>query len=194
MKKYNRYEICEEEVKGGFESLIQLSINYSEDKDIFEDYVCYVNNEHDSVFYEILHTGADHEIYSYVICQDYSYRLLQRQKSIITLCNQQADINEIREKIKDLKDYLKKYYSRLDKKIVAQLKSNIKNYSKEVIDLNSLLIMKDLDERTNSNNWVDAHQGLLKSMKVGASFDPKGKKFKLDFSSLKRIKNKKKKR
>lgn len=189
MKKYSCYEICAEEVKEGFESLIQKSRNYSDDKYIFENYLYCVNQEHDIVFYELLY-NKDREIMDFVTCKDYAYRLLQRQKSIISLCNQQNDISDVRAKLEELKEYLKKFYRRLSVKKRLEIKSRIKNFSQEIISMNNLLVMKDLDDRSESN-LSNEHQNLLKGMKEHVKYDSKNKKYELDFSKLINLKKRK---
>ncbi|MGB0835563.1 MAG: hypothetical protein ACPGR2_13710 [Psychrobium sp.] len=190
MNEYNNYEITDKDVEEGFESLIQKQHDYTKDKDVFEDYIYIVNNEHDQVFYELLY-NEDREITDFVKCKDYAFKLLQRQKSIINMCNQAFDIADIRAELKELKDYLKKYYKRLSNKKINEIKTKIKNYSEEVILLNDLLKMKDLDDRSNSNELVNDHQDLLKTMRTGVKYDVKNKKYELDFSSLQKISKKK---
>lgn len=193
MKKYSPYEILDEEVQNGFESLIQLSKSYNDDKQVFDDYIYCVNQEHEIVFFELLH-NSDKEIKDFFTCKNHAYLLLQRQKSIISLCNQQSDIEYVKAKLKDLKEYLKKYYKRLNDKKITELKNAIKHYSEEVILLNNLLIMHDLDDRSNSNDLMRDHQQLFKNMKNGVRFDSKNKRFELDFSTLQKIKSKKKRK
>ncbi|GGE91409.1 hypothetical protein [Pseudoalteromonas gelatinilytica] len=191
MKKYSSYETLDEEVQHGFESLIQLSKNYNHDKKVFDDYIYCVNHDHEIVFFELLHS-SDKEIKDFATCKNHAYLLLQRQKSIISLCNQQSDIEYVKAKLKELKEYLKKYYKRLGDRKRTELKNAIKHYSEEVILLNNLLIMYDLDDRSNSNGLVREHQQLFKNMKSGVRFDSKNKRFEFDFSTLQKIKNRKK--
>lgn len=193
MKKYSPYEILDEEVKDGFESLIQLSKSYVDDKQVFNDYMYCVNQEHEIVFFELLHSN-DKEIKNFVTCKKHAYLLLQRQKSIISLCNQQSDIEYVKTKLKELKEYLKKYYKRLSDKKRTELKNAIKHYSEEVILLNDLLIMHDLNDRSNSNDLMHDHQQLFKNMKSGVRFDSKNKRFEFDFSTLQKIKNRKRRK
>lgn len=193
MNEYNNYEITAEDVEEGFESLIQKQHNYTNDKDVFEDYLYYLNYDHEVIFYELLY-NEDREITDFVKCKDYAFKLLQRQKSIINMCNQAFDIADIRAELKELKDYLKKYYKRLSNKKINEIKTKIRNYSQEVILLNDLLKMKDLDDRTNSNELVNEHQGLLKSMRTGAKYNVNNKKYEFDFSNLQKIKKKSKRK
>ncbi|GEK08315.1 hypothetical protein [Pseudoalteromonas peptidolytica] len=189
MKKYNPYEICSDEVLEGFKSLIKHA-DHSSDRDVFGDFLQYVNKEHDAIFFELLHQPNDYEINNFLVCKEHRYRLLQRQKSVISVCNQERDIGEIRAKLKELKEYLKKLYRRLSVKKRLEIKSKIKDFSQEVIIMNNLLVMKDLDYRSESN-LSNEHQNLLKSMKEHVKYDSKNRKYELDFSKLINIKKRK---
>lgn len=192
--KYKASELSIGEVESSF-NVMTREYDYSSEKGLYSDFMHYINKDWSVIFYEIYHDVNCSMINDFEKCKEHHFTFVEKQKSICQLLNEKNDLNLVKARLLELKEYLKKFFKVLSVRRVQDLKNEILFLSLDVKRKMQLLELHDLDDRSLGNELNDKNQGLLKglnSKKSGLSkCNLNTKKFEFDFSTLQKIKKKK---
>jgi hypothetical protein len=187
-------ELSIEEINKAFDALVDTG-SYSSENGLYSDFVEYVNKDWSIIFFETLHNPDCSMITNIDDCKDHHFIFIEKQKSICQLFNETKDLNIIKARLLELKEYLKKFFKVLGHRRVEELKNEITYLSLDVVRKMQLVELYDLDDRSVGSELNDKNQGLLKGLSGNKSGLSKcnlnTKKFEFDFSALQKKKKKK---
>lgn len=185
--------INKEAIEEAFDSLAE-QFDYTTNKSVYDDFM-YLFQEHELVFYELLHSPEIETVSTFEQANELSDSFTKKQQALIDFINEKKSCEEMKAKFFELKNYLKEFYSLLSVKNKLELQAQIKGLGQEIYK--KMEQVKFLEFEHISEEIENKHQKLLKSMSKDSSFvkcNLSTKKFEFNFSKSKNKKGKGKSR
>lgn len=185
--------INKEAIEEAFDNLCE-QFDYSTDKSVYDDFL-YLFQEHEIVFYELLHSPEITAVSTFEQANELSDSFTKKQQALIDFINEKKSCDELKALFFKLKEYLEEFYKLIPPKKRLELKANLKGLGQEFFQ--KLEYLKFLEFEHLSEEITEKHQKLLLSMSKNSSFvkcNLHTKKFEINFSKSKSKKWKGKKR
>ncbi|KTF12221.1 hypothetical protein [Pseudoalteromonas sp. H105] len=176
-------KISKEKIEEAFDSLCE-QFDYATDKDVFSDFL-YLFQEHQILFYEMLHTPENHAVTTIEEANKFSDSFTKQQQLLIFYINEKRSCDELKALFFKIKNYIDDFYNLLSLKKQLELKGNLKSLGQEIFQKMELLKFLELQ---NISEIEEKHQKLLKSMSKNSSFvkcNLNTKKYEINFSKTK---------
>jgi hypothetical protein len=186
-------QISKEKVEEAFDNLCE-EFDYSTDKEVYDDFL-YLFQEHQILFYEMLHTPENGAVTTIEEANKFSDSYTKQQQTLIFYINEKRSCEDLKALFFKIKNYIDEFYNLLPIKKQLELKASLKSLGKNIDD--KLQLLNFLQFEHISEEITEKHQKLLKSMSKDSSFvkcNLNTKKFEINFSKSKYGKVKKKTR
>lgn len=186
-------KIPKEEIEEAFDNLCDL-FDYSTDKDVYNDFF-YLMQQHEIVFYEILHTPKSDGVATFEQANELSSSFTKQQKLLLDFINEKKSCDELKVLFLKLKNYIGEFYNLLSSEESLELKAQLRNFGKNLEQ--KLEAVKFLEFEYIAEEIENKHQSLLRDMSKDNNFIKRNlstNKFEINFSKSKNKKRKGKNR
>lgn len=177
-------QVSKEEIEEAFDNLCE-QYDYSTDKDVYNDFI-YLMQQHEIVFYEILHTPKNDGVATFEQANELSHSFTKQQQALVNFISEKKSCDELKALLFKLKNYIDEFYNLLTSEKSFELKAQLKNFGKNLEQ--KLEAVKFLEFEYISEEIENKHQSLLRDMSIDNNFIKRNlstNKFEINFSKSK---------